>query len=41
MQSYFLKRAKTLAFACLFLLISVIGISGQSTFGKILDFDGR
>jgi len=40
MQSYFLKRAKTLTYACLFLLISVIGISGQSTFSKILDFDG-
>jgi hypothetical protein len=40
MQNYFLKKAKTLVYACLFLLISVIGISGQSMFKKILDFDG-
>ncbi|MDQ4122351.1 MAG: VCBS repeat-containing protein [Acidobacteriota bacterium] len=40
MQNYFLKRAKTLTFACLFLLISVFSVSGQSMFRKILDFDG-
>ncbi len=40
MQSYFLKKAKTLTYACLFLLISVTATSGQSMFRKILDFDG-